>query len=102
VTYRWKALNKSYNFASNFIASRGLHAKLGASKIAGEPVVRISGLPLGSLETKRHLDVALMESCKIYYKGEGGGFLQVRAVVSLMCSSCLWLIVASKVLQLCI
>jgi hypothetical protein len=32
--------------------------------------------------TKCHLDVGLMERHKIYYKGEGGGFPQVRAVVS--------------------
>ncbi len=44
----------------------------------------ISGLPFGSLGTKSHLDVAPMESCKVYYKGEGGGFPQVWAVVSLL------------------
>jgi hypothetical protein len=57
----------------------------------------ISGLSLGSPGTKSHLDVAPMERRKIYYKGEGGGFPQVRAVVSLMCSSCPWLVLASKV-----
>jgi hypothetical protein len=31
-----------------------------------------------------HLDVALVESCKVYYMGEGRGFPQVRAVVSLV------------------
>jgi hypothetical protein len=39
--------------------------------------------------------------CKVYYKGEGGGFLQVRAVVSLVSPSCPWFILAPKVLQLC-
>jgi hypothetical protein len=34
--------------------------------------------------TKNHLDVKLVERCKIYYMGEGGGFPQVRAVVSPM------------------
>jgi len=38
----------------------------------------------GSPEIKCHLDVNLMERYKIYYKGEGGGFPQVRAVVSLV------------------
>ncbi len=42
-----------------------------------------------------------MESCRVYYKGEGGGFPQVRAVVSLVCPSCPWLVLAPKVLQLC-
>jgi hypothetical protein len=37
-----------------------------------------------SPETKSHLDVGLAERCRVYYVGEGGGFPQVRAVVSLM------------------
>jgi hypothetical protein len=41
----------------------------------------------GSPETKSHLDVGLMEKHIIYYKGEGGGFLQVRAVVSFVSPS---------------
>ncbi len=44
----------------------------------------ILGFPLGSPETKCHLDVALVERRKVYYKGEGGGFPQVWAVVSLV------------------
>ncbi len=50
---------------------------------------------------KSHLDVGLVERYKIYYKGEGGGFPQVRAVVSLVCPCCSWLVLAPKVLQLC-
>jgi hypothetical protein len=49
--------------------------------------VRISGLSLGSLGTKCHLDVGLMKRHKVYYKGEGGGFPQVQAVVSLVSPS---------------
>jgi hypothetical protein len=82
VTYRWKALNKGCNFALDLIAIRGLHTKLWAPKVAGIPVVGILGLPLGSRKTKCHLDVALVERCKEYYKGEGGGFPQVQAMVS--------------------
>jgi hypothetical protein len=44
----------------------------------------ISGLSLGSPGTKCHLDVGLVERHKVYYKGEGGGLPQVRAVVSLV------------------
>jgi len=51
--------------------------------------------------TKCHLDVDLVGSHRIYYKGEGGGFPQVRAMVSLVSPSCPWLIQAPKVLQLC-
>jgi hypothetical protein len=43
----------------------------------GVPIMGISRFPFGSLETKRHLDVAFMESYKVYYKGEGGGFPQI-------------------------
>jgi hypothetical protein len=74
VTYRWKALNKNYNFALNLIAIGGLHRKLCALEVAKVPVVGISGLPFGSPRTKSHLDAAPVERRKIYYKGEGGGF----------------------------
>jgi hypothetical protein len=72
-TYCWKDLNDGYNCALNLIVIRGLHRKLCALKIIGIPDVGISGLPLGSLGTKSHLDVAPMERPKVYYKGEGGG-----------------------------
>jgi hypothetical protein len=58
-----KTLNKGYKFASNFITIEGLHAKLWAPKVTGVLVVGILRLPLGSPETKSHLDVAPMESC---------------------------------------
>ncbi len=44
----------------------------------------ILGLPLVSPRTKCHLDVALIERHKVYYKGVGGGFPQVRVMVSVM------------------
>jgi hypothetical protein len=53
-----------------------------------------------SRDKKSHLDVGPVERCKVYYKGEGGGFPQVRTVVSLMCPCCPWLVLAPKVLQL--
>jgi len=55
----------------------------------------------GVLGEKNHLDVGSMASHRVYYKGEGGGFPQVRAVVNLMCSYYPWLVLAPKVLQLC-
>jgi hypothetical protein len=42
----------------------------------------ISGLQLGSPGKKSHFDVASVERHREYYKGEGGGFPRVRAVVS--------------------
>jgi hypothetical protein len=87
VRYHWKALDEGYNFALDFIAIIGLHTKLWGSKVAGVPTLAISGLPLGSPGTKSHLDVGLVERHKVYYKGEGGGFPQVRAMVSLVSPS---------------
>jgi hypothetical protein len=91
-TYRWKALDESYNFASDRTSIRGLFVKLWGFKVPGVP-----GVP----GEKSHLDVGPVESHKVYYKGEGGGFPQVRAVVSLVCLCCPWLVLAPKVLQLC-
>jgi hypothetical protein len=67
----------------------------------GSPNFGNSGLPLGSPKTKSHLDVGLVERRRVYYKGEGGGFPQVRAVVSLVNLNCPWFVLAPKVLQLC-
>jgi hypothetical protein len=50
----------------------------------GVPILEILGLPFGSPGVKCHLDVGLVERHKIYYEKEGGGFLQVQAVVSLV------------------
>jgi hypothetical protein len=54
--------------------------KLWGPKVARIPDVGISGLPLGSgsPKTKSHLDVAPLERCRIYYKGEGDGFPKSR------------------------
>jgi hypothetical protein len=99
--YCWKALDESYIFALDYIAIRGLLAKLWGSKVAGVPFGAISRLPLGSPRKNNHLDVASVESCRVYYKGDGGGFPQVRAVVSLVCPCCPWFVLAPRVLQLC-
>jgi len=100
-TYHWKALDERYNFALNHITIRGLFAKLWGSKVAGDPTDAISGLPPGVQGEKSHLDVGSVASHRVYYKGEGGGFPQVRAMVSLVCPCCLWLVLAPKVFQLC-
>jgi hypothetical protein len=77
VTYHWKAVNKGYNFVLDLTSIRVLHTKLWASKVAGVPIL-----------TKWHLGAGPMAKHKVYYKGKGGGFPQIRAVVSLM-SPCL-------------
>jgi hypothetical protein len=48
-TYRWKALDESYNFALDRTSIRGLLAKLWGSKVAGVSVGAISRLPFGNL-----------------------------------------------------
>ncbi len=56
---------------------------------------------VGIPRQKVHLNVGPVDKCKVYYKGEGGGFPQVRAEVSLVCPCCPWLVLTPKVLQLC-
>jgi hypothetical protein len=83
-TYCQKALNEGYNFALNLTSIEGLHTKLWASKVAGVPILGISGLSFGSLGTKWHLGVILVAMHREYYKGEGGGFPQFWVVVSIV------------------
>ncbi len=85
-TYRWKNLDEGYNFALDLISIRCLSTKLWGPKVVRVPTLRISGPPFGSLGTKCHLDVGLVERHRVCYKGEGGGFLQVWAMVSLVSS----------------
>jgi len=94
-----KVLEKIYNFALDRTSIQGLLAKLWGSKVAGLPTLAVLGLE--SPGTKSHLDVGPVERHIVYYKGEGGDFPQVRAVVSLVCPCCPWLILAPRVPQLC-
>jgi hypothetical protein len=69
----------------------GLQAKLWALKVVGVLALRISGFSLENPRTKCHLDVGPVASHRVYYKGDGGGFPQVRAMVSFV--SPRWLVV---------
>jgi hypothetical protein len=100
-TYRWKALDESYNFASDRTSIQGLLAKLWASKSQESRRAGFRDSRVGVPGEKSHLDVGPVESHRVYYKGEGGGFPQVWAVVSLVCSCCPWLVPTPKVPQLC-
>jgi hypothetical protein len=85
--YHCKALDKGYSFALDLISIRGLNTKLWGPKVVGVPILGILGLPFGSPGTKCHLDVGFVKRHRVYYKGEGGGFLQFQVVVSFMSSS---------------
>jgi hypothetical protein len=80
-TYHWKAFDKGYYFSLDLISIKDFHTKLWASQVAR---VLISGiLGLRSPETKWYLGVSPMARHRGYYKGEGGGFSQVRTVMNL-------------------
>ncbi len=66
----------------------GLHTKLWAPKVVRVLTLEILGLSFGNPETKWHLGDGPMAKQKVYYKGEGGGFAQVQAVVNFV-SPCL-------------
>jgi hypothetical protein len=51
----------------------------------GGPAGTVSGLHFGSPNKMCHSNVASTTSRREYYKGEGGGFPRVQAVVSLVC-----------------
>jgi len=76
-----KSLNKGYNFVSELISIRGLHAKLWCPKVVEVPTLAISGLPLGSPGTKSHLDVGPVERCKVNPCREGGNRGKVQSIL---------------------
>jgi hypothetical protein len=86
-TCRWKAIEESYNFGFDLTPIGGWSWEIWAPKVWGLQLETVSGLFLGSLGKKSHLDVASAESCIEYYMGEGGGFPQVWVVVSQVCQS---------------
>jgi hypothetical protein len=83
-TCHWKALNKSYKFASNLILIGGRDEELWLCKVTRVQTRTVSGFLFGSLGIKSHLDVGAAERRREYYMGEGGGFPRVRVVMSLM------------------
>jgi len=70
VTHRSKALDENYNFGLDLIPIRGLCMKLWPCRVVGVPALAVSRLLFGSRGTKSHLDVALVERCKVYYMGK--------------------------------
>jgi len=83
-THRWKALKESYKFALDLIPIGGLNKELWTHKVPGVQTGTVSGLLLGSPETKNHSGVGAAERRIKYYMGEGGGFPRIRVMVSLV------------------
>jgi len=96
-SYRWEL---QLYFRSH-LDSRSSHKVMGLQNYKS-PSWHNFGTPIWNPGEKSHLDVGLVERCRVYYKGEGGGFPQVRPVVSLVCPCCPWLVLAPKLFQLCI
>ncbi len=97
-TYRWKALDKGYNFASNFIAIRESTQEVMRPQSHGSP-------SCGNFKTLtwESQDKAIWmwppwRVAEYTIKGKGVDFPQVRAVVCLVNPSCPWLVLAPKVL----
>jgi len=101
-TYRWKALDESYNFASHVISIWGLHTKLWGSKVAGDPTLAILGLPFGSPGTKKTIWMwALWRGTKYTIRGKVVVSCKFGPWWILWVRVCPWLVLAPKVLQLC-
>jgi hypothetical protein len=88
-SYRWGLqlcfkLHLNWNFTHKFMGPQSWDSP----KVVGVPILGILGLPLGIPGTKWHLGAGPVARHRVYYKGEGGGFPQVWAMVSLV-SLCL-------------
>jgi hypothetical protein len=65
-THRWKALDKSYKFASDLTPIEGMSKELWLCKVAKIQTGTISGLLLGSPRIKSHSDAGAVESRREY------------------------------------
>jgi len=81
-TWRWKALDESYNFGLELVSICIRGEELWPSKVPGLQLRTVLGLQLGNPGKKSHSDVASAVRRREYYMGEGGGFPRVQAVVS--------------------
>jgi hypothetical protein len=96
-THHWKALEESYKFALDLVLIQGLSRELWSPKVLGVQFGTVLGFLLGSPGNKSHLDAGVVEQCKEYYMGEGGGFPRVQAVVSPVNQCCPWLVSTPRV-----
>jgi hypothetical protein len=95
-TYRWKDLDESYNFASNFILIRGLHAKLWAPKVVGVLIMEISGLSLWESRDKMIWVLVLWPGTKYTIRGKVVASPKSGLWWVLWVYVCMWLVHAPK------
>jgi hypothetical protein len=88
-----KILTRATTLLQTASQSEVFSQSYGAPKSWESELVRFQDSHSGVPREKSHLDVGPVERCRVYYKGEGGGFPQVQAVVNLVCS---WLILTPK------
>jgi hypothetical protein len=101
-TYRWKALDKGYNFALDFISIRGFHAKLWGPKVAGVSTLAISGLPFGGIPRQNVIRMwALWRGIEYTIRGKVVASPKSGLWWVLWVRVCMWLVLAPKVFQLC-
>jgi hypothetical protein len=93
-----KLLTRVTTLLQTALQSKVCSQSYGAPKSRESPLAGFRDSHAGVPGEKSHLDVGPVERSKVYYKGEGGGFPQVQAVVSLVCPCCPWLVLTSKVL----
>ncbi len=95
-TYRWKDLDKGYNFASDLTSIEGLKIKLWSSKVAKVPILIILGLPLGSSEQNDIRVLAPWPSTKCTIRGKVVASPRSKLWWILWVRVCLWLVRALK------
>jgi hypothetical protein len=93
-----KLLTRATTLLQTALRSEVYSQSYGAPKLRESSLAGFWDYHAGVLGEKSHLDVGPVERSRVYYKGEGGGFPQVRAMVSLVCPCCPWLVLAPKVL----
>jgi hypothetical protein len=97
-TYRWKAFNEGYNFVLDLISIRGLHTKLWGPKVAGVPTMGILGIPRQNVIRIW----ASWRGTKYNIKGKVVASLEFGPWRALWVRGCMWLVLAPKMLKLCI
>ncbi len=94
MTHHWNDLDKGYNFASDLIIIRGLHAKLCTSKVARVPNVGIPGQKIIWMWPQWRVT-------KYTIRGKMVVSPKFRPWWVLWVQGCPWFVLTSKVFQLC-